>query len=81
MDMLSATLTDFKKEVTTFYREGLDKISQSKHQETIYILNEQFEKAREQYIELTMRIIKSGSDMHPFEVKSLKRKRVIHILY
>lgn len=75
MDMLSATLGDFKKEMRAFYHEGLDKIGQSKHQETVYVLNEQFEKAREQYIELTMKLIKTGTEMHPFEVKSLKRKR------
>lgn len=63
-DFFGKALKDLKDDLTNMHREGL-----------AYTLHDQFEKAREEYITLTMAIIDSGAELHRFQLNSMKRKR------
>jgi hypothetical protein len=84
MTMIGAVtevMKGLQNEMKSIYRDTVQeqlsflKTISSNNEDNVYLLNEQFEKAHETYVQTTMSIIKEAADLHPFELLAMKRKR------
>jgi len=79
---VTEVLKGMQDEIKNMYRDTVHEqlsllrtLSTNNDDNNKYVLNDQFEKAHETYVNMTMSIINEAETLHPFQLSSMKRKR------